>query len=186
MEFSKTLMNETSTTNFGSQIDTIFIKNIKNQHSGIYETYFSDHKPIFIGIPSGEATIVKEENSSEQKSIAPNLSNANISKPSINSIISKSVPERKENLVNILRANNKHIPLKNVQNKEISKKNVDKTNEIIDLNDYDDSHIVPRSDEQIRIDSLNAIRNEIRNPFTHLKSDTINSQLNQRCTRISI
>lgn len=174
MKFSKTLMNETSTTNFGSQIDTIFVKNIKNQYSGIYETYFSDHKPIFIGISSGEAAVVKEENSSEQKSIAPNLSKENISKPSINSIISKSVPEREENLVNILRANNKHIPSKNVQNKEISKKNVDKRNEIIDLDDYDDSHIIPRSDEQTQIDSLNAIRNEIRNPYTHLKSDTIN------------
>lgn len=48
--FTKSLANESSTTNFNTQIDTIFTKNINKYHSGIYDTYFSDHKPIFIGI----------------------------------------------------------------------------------------------------------------------------------------
>ena len=43
------LLEGTSTTDFETQIDVIFT-NTENCSSGTYETYFSDHKPIFIQI----------------------------------------------------------------------------------------------------------------------------------------
>lgn len=43
----KALKDQVTTSN-NTQIDVIFVKNIQNYHAGVYETYFSDHKPIFI------------------------------------------------------------------------------------------------------------------------------------------
>lgn len=50
-ELQSLLPNKISTTNFETQIDVIF-SNIKNYSCGTYESYFSDHKPIFIEIPN--------------------------------------------------------------------------------------------------------------------------------------
>lgn len=61
LKFRKALEDEVSTTNFNTQIDSIFIQNMKNYHSGTYEFIFSDHKPIFIGI--------SDDNSSSETSV---------------------------------------------------------------------------------------------------------------------
>ena len=47
----RSIPSKISTTNFNTQIDIIFVNKIKtNFTAGVYETFFSDHKPIFIGI----------------------------------------------------------------------------------------------------------------------------------------
>lgn len=48
--FTRSLAAGLSTTNNDTQIDIIFTRNIHHWQSGVYETYFSDHKPIYIGI----------------------------------------------------------------------------------------------------------------------------------------
>ncbi|KAL7291611.1 hypothetical protein TKK_0014650 [Trichogramma kaykai] len=46
-----------STTNFDTQIDTIFIsRDIADFESGTYESFFSDHKPIYIGLSKNNLT----------------------------------------------------------------------------------------------------------------------------------
>ena len=53
INLSRGLPIEISTTDFNTQIDVIFLsKSIRMYNSGVYETFFSDHKPIFIGIKS--------------------------------------------------------------------------------------------------------------------------------------
>ena len=49
--FKRALLSELPTTNFSTQIDIIFVnENMNNYVTGIYESFFSDHKPIFIGL----------------------------------------------------------------------------------------------------------------------------------------
>lgn len=48
--FTRGLPVQRSTNYNNKQIDAIFTKNLNNYTSGIYETYFSDHRPIYIGI----------------------------------------------------------------------------------------------------------------------------------------
>ncbi|XP_077265248.1 uncharacterized protein LOC143899122 [Temnothorax americanus] len=51
LNFKRALSTHVSTTNFNTQIDVIFISDrIFNYTAGVYETFFSDHKPIFIGL----------------------------------------------------------------------------------------------------------------------------------------
>ena len=53
-----------TTTNFNKQIDSIFLRNSKHHFiSCVYETYFSDHKPIFISVDeSVELSNIEIEN----------------------------------------------------------------------------------------------------------------------------
>lgn len=54
-----------STTNFNTQIDVIFVNdNVKFYEAGVYETFFSDHKPIFIGINEIEWSVKNSQISS--------------------------------------------------------------------------------------------------------------------------
>ncbi|CAL1678236.1 unnamed protein product [Lasius platythorax] len=51
LHFKRAICTQVSTTKFNTQIDVIFIsEGILNYSAGVYETYFSDHKPIFIGL----------------------------------------------------------------------------------------------------------------------------------------
>lgn len=59
MRLKDNLPNE-GTTLLGSRLDVLFT-NIDNLKTGIYECYFSDHKPVFSIIPSGP-NISKEHN----------------------------------------------------------------------------------------------------------------------------
>lgn len=69
---------ERKSTNFNDkQIDTIFTKNLNKYTSGIYETYFSDHKPIYIGINAEaqpttvESGIKSLKEAAENKALTP-------------------------------------------------------------------------------------------------------------------
>lgn len=53
MNFSNNMPNQESTTNYNTQIDVVF-SNFDQLTSGSYESYFSDHKPIFCMIHSGK------------------------------------------------------------------------------------------------------------------------------------
>lgn len=73
------LLPSVSTTNYNTQIDIVFA-NFNNIIAGTYESYFSDHKPVFCMLMNGEisADMLDELNSewtqpAEKKTIEPKM-----------------------------------------------------------------------------------------------------------------
>lgn len=62
-EFERKLAHETSTTNRNTQIDIIFGKQIEKYKSNTHETYFSDHKAIYISIEDDTCATLKNTGS---------------------------------------------------------------------------------------------------------------------------
>uniref|UniRef100_A0A8D9E244 ATP-dependent DNA helicase n=1 Tax=Cacopsylla melanoneura TaxID=428564 RepID=A0A8D9E244_9HEMI len=52
---TRALLPQVPTTDFNTQIDIVFHKNLENMYSSnTYESYFSDHKPVYITISHGD------------------------------------------------------------------------------------------------------------------------------------
>lgn len=76
IHFKRALRSKCSTTNFNTQIDIIFIiENFDNYISDTYESFFSDHKPIFIVlkplIMSSNDEFIQYEKQNALKTIMP-------------------------------------------------------------------------------------------------------------------
>lgn len=80
LNLQQSLPYELATTNHNTQIDTIFTHGIDSDSilSGTHETYFSDHKAIYIGIcdanqfPSQSINLIPNPNVKKSMSIIPN------------------------------------------------------------------------------------------------------------------
>ena len=67
----RALLPGLTSTNFNTQIDIIFVSDRMNNYvTGIYESIFSDHKPIFIGLSNGKNSEIKLCNNPEEYSKA--------------------------------------------------------------------------------------------------------------------
>lgn len=76
LQFSRAIDPAISTTNFNTQIDIIFVNDkITFYKAGVYESIFSDHKPIFIGINNDKFNIEVDTNCSQQKQTMPTFGN---------------------------------------------------------------------------------------------------------------
>lgn len=136
--FIRTLPYNIPTTTIGSQIDSIFISNIENRNtlSGIYESYFSDHKPIFVGLDNTNIstdTLIEENNEkkevncpfrsyfSEEKSRFSQIVKTTVEKGQNVNIIDEKLPQG-ENLLH-----NYNNPIDNVYQPDNNDDTIDLT-----------------------------------------------------------
>lgn len=131
--FSKALQEQVTTSN-NTQIDVIFVKKISNFHADVYQTYFSDHMPIFIGI-SHEKNLKKSQLEDDQ-----------------NKCVSRK------------RKVNDPIAIKNKIRKLASSNdnNTSNVDQIIDLDTYHNPNMVVRSNEEILVELMNKVKREIQ------------------------
>lgn len=173
--FQKALEDEVSTTNFNTQIDTIFIKNISHHHSGIYETYFSDHKPIFIGISDSNTSATTIAHTSEEKK--PNISIAmSVDLNMIKSPIKRGIKRKSFSYIPTIppvkKIKTKHIETIDVDT--IDENQINNGDEIVDMDTYDDSHVVVRTEEEIQQEMLKQIEKEVLTPWKYFTTVTMN------------
>ncbi|XP_071581581.1 uncharacterized protein [Temnothorax nylanderi] len=99
LNFKRALSTHVSTTNFNTQSDVIFISDrIFNYTAGVYETFFSDHKPIFIGLnEQSEIPIASVKTLFEENFLSNKGNKYNSEKLSIN-IKSSHTSEKNKNV----------------------------------------------------------------------------------------
>lgn len=180
----KGLKNQ-STTNNDSQIDTIFLKNIREHHSDVYETYFSDHKPIFVGFPSiGNEPYIQCENYSRGNTQCNRVLDSRAKKQT------EAESFMSENFINLDEYPEVATKRGNVKEKRKQRKrkmdNCDKrqtkikkmtTNNgagenVIDLDEFPE--MIPRSNEEIERELMDRIKNEIKTDGMYLTDISMN------------
>lgn len=146
-DFTRGLVAGASITNNDTQIDTIFIRNIAFYHTGVYETYFSDHKPIFIGIND-----VKIEEMLDTSMVDNPISSSQHTKSH------KFIPEKSEKL---------HIPnIKALPKKQPMQIDLDNYNEPLGTG-------VKLSAAQLTAKEKEQVLNEVLSVKQCLKTDTM-------------
>lgn len=136
------VLNDVTTINH-TQIDTIFLKNIQRYHAGTYETFCSDHKPIFLGIDVKCCVDLNE-----------NIEVKNISHKRKTDTNTNPLPIKKNKVTS-------GISLDSVIDLDFSE-SANVGVDTIDLDLYEDSNVVVRSNEEIRLERFEKIKSEIR------------------------
>lgn len=159
-DLKKALKDSDSTTTNYTQIDIVFTKKITHD-SGVYETFFSDHKPIFVGI-GGKTRSVCLKEMSDKNEIKSLRETKSLKRKTDTNSVNAQIP--------IKRGKKTHVNNKNVEVEEHESSN----NMIIDLDEYENANDRVRSNEEIQQARLQIIRNEIRTYGTCLTDESMN------------
>lgn len=144
------------TANNDTQIDVIFTKNITKYHCNVYETYFSDHKPIFIGV-SSDLNSKKNEFELNTSKLRNDCSTP--------TLMEQRKRKKVDNVSKLLKIKKKILESEEEKITQV---------EVIDVESYDGFDMPIRSNEEIESELLRKILGEINTDFKHLTDDTMN------------